>query len=95
MSDIGEMIFLPPILELLGRRAPHVQLEVVDATAPDLGRRLATGEVSAVVGNLPAPLNETQSRPLFEERYVCLLRKKHGFIGRKLTLNAFNAASHV
>jgi DNA-binding transcriptional LysR family regulator len=60
-----------------------------------LGRRLATGEVSAVVGNLPSLLSETQSQPLFEERYVCLLRKKHGFIGRKLTLNAFNAASHV
>jgi DNA-binding transcriptional LysR family regulator len=29
MSDIGELIFLPPILRLLQREAPNVELEVV------------------------------------------------------------------
>lgn len=95
MSDIGEMIFLPPILDRFTRHAPNVELEVVDATNSDLGRRLATGEVSAAIGNLPALLSETQTHPLFEERYVCLLRKGHGVIGKELTLSAFNEASHV
>jgi DNA-binding transcriptional LysR family regulator len=95
MSDIGELIFLPPILDRLQRLAPQVQLEIVEAAAPGLARRLATGEVSAAIGNLPALLSESQTRALFEERYVCLLRKQHTSIGRKLTLDEFAAATHV
>jgi len=95
MSDIGELIFLPPIMEHLRRQAPNVELEIVEAAAPDLNRRLATGEVSAAIGNLPALLSETRTQTLFEERYVCLLRRKHSSIGRKLSVAEFAAARHV
>jgi DNA-binding transcriptional LysR family regulator len=95
LSDIGELIFLPPILDRVHRQAPQVQLEIVDAAAPGLARRLATGEVSAAIGNLPALLSESRTQALFEERYVCLLRKQHSSIGRKLTLDEFAAATHV
>ncbi|MBS0418417.1 MAG: LysR family transcriptional regulator [Proteobacteria bacterium] len=95
MSDIGELIFLPPIMEHLRRQAPNVELEIVEAAAPDLARRLATGEVSAAIGNLPALLSETRTQTLFEERYVCLLRRKHSSIGRKLSVAEFAAARHV
>jgi DNA-binding transcriptional LysR family regulator len=95
MSDIGEMVFLPPLLARLQALAPHVELEVVDVAMPDLARRLATGEVSAAIGNLPGLSNDTKSEELFEERYVCLLRKNHSSIGDQLTLENFTAASHV
>ena len=95
MSDIGEMVFLPPIMERIHARAPNVGVEVVETTLPDLGRRLATGEVSAAIGNLPGLLAETVTQDLFEERYVCLLRKKHSVIGRKLSLESFQEADHV
>ena len=95
MSDIGEMVFLPPIMERIHKQAPNVGVEVVEATIPDLGRRLATGEVNAAIGNLPGLLADTVTQDLFEERYVCLLRKKHSFIGRKLSLEEFKEANHV
>ena len=95
MSDIGELIFLPPILECLHQQAPHVELEIVEAASTDLARRLASGEVNAAIGNLPALLNETRTHILFEERYVCLLRKQHSTIGEVLTLEDFVAARHV
>jgi DNA-binding transcriptional LysR family regulator len=95
MSDIGELVFLPPLLHAIRAKAPNVALEVVEATPPDLGRRLATGKASVAIGNLPGLFHETRSQELFEERYVCMLSKRHSSIRSKLTLNQFTAANHV
>lgn len=95
MSDIGELVFLPPLLPGFMREAPHAQLEIVEASVPDLARRLATGAVDAAVGNLPALAGETRSHTLFEEWYVCLLSNHHSTVGKELTPEVFAAAKHV
>lgn len=95
MSDIGELIFLPPILERMSIEAPHAEIEVIQTSDEDLRRRLATGEVSAAVGNLPALVRDTEHEPLFEERYVCLVRKDHSVIGQKITRAQYSQARHV
>lgn len=95
MSDIGELMFLPPLLPSFMREAPHAQLEIVEASLADLARRLASGEVHAAVGNLPTLMGETRSHTLFTEWYVCLLSNQHSTIGNELTREAFATAKHV
>ena len=65
MSDIGELIFLPPIFELMQQRAPHVELEVVQVATEDLPGWLASGKVDAAVGNLPSIRSQTRNVRLF------------------------------
>lgn len=64
---------------LLERRAPGVDLYVRPVPA-DLGPGLARGEVDLVVGawgpNEPVPDGVVRRR-LFDERFVCLLRRGH------------------
>ena len=59
MSDIGELIFLPPIFNLMQRRAPKMELEVVQVPQEDLPGWLASGKADAAVGNLPSICNTT------------------------------------
>lgn len=95
MSDIGELIFLPPILEKLQRDAPDVELEVVPVAVSEVAGWLAAGKVDAVIGNLPLLQAAGKNVNLFSERYVCLVRKNHPTIGKKLTLDTFLAARHI
>jgi DNA-binding transcriptional LysR family regulator len=95
MSDIGELIFLPPILERLQREAPGVELEVVQVAVDEVAGWLAAGKVDMAVGNLAVLQVSGKSLKLFSERYVCLLRKDHDGVGAELDLEAFVAARHI
>ena len=95
MSDIGELIFLPPIFELMQQRAPHVELEVVQVATEDLPGWLASGKVDAAVGNLPSIRSQTRNVRLFREHYVCLLSKRHPRVREKLTLEDYLSEQHV
>lgn len=95
MSDIGELAFLPPLMALLHQQAPEVTLEVVAPAMEQIPAQLASGQIDAAVGHLPAIAGVTQSISLFEERYVCLLRQEHPLVGGPLTLEGYLAARHA
>ena len=95
MSDIGEMIFISPILKKLTALAPQVELEVVQMDVNDLPNWLALGRVDAAIGHLPTICDVTQNAHLFDEIYVCLLREDHPVIRGTLTREAFVAARHA
>ncbi len=48
MSDIGEMVFLPPLLERLQREAPNVKLETRTMRESELPEALASGECEVI-----------------------------------------------
>jgi len=95
MSDIGEMIFLPPILTELQKRAPHAELEIQQVALSDLPRRLGTGEITAAIGNLSGLEGSHQSAKLFTERYVCLAHRSNPIFDAPLTKEKFEMARHV
>jgi DNA-binding transcriptional LysR family regulator len=95
MTDIGEMIFLPPLIQYLRREAPGVRIEACQDTPTETPHALATGQLDFAVGYLPGILDRTSDVEVFTERYVCAFRKKHNIIGKKLSLRAFSACQHV
>lgn len=95
MSDIGELAFLPPLMALLHQQAPGVTLEVVAPAMEQIPAQLASGQIDAAVGHLPAIAGVTQSVSLFEEHYVCLLRRAHPLVGEHLSLPDYLAARHA
>jgi len=95
MSDIGEIFFLPPLIESVRREAPGVRIEAVALPLADIPAALATGELDFAVGFLPALPPPVRSRRLFRDPYVCMMRADHAGIGATLTRRAFVEASHV
>lgn len=95
MSDIGEMVFLPGLLERVKHDAPGVRIEVVRIPIKDVHAALEAGELDLAVGFLPGLTTGTRQQPLFRENYVCMLRADHPVIGAKISAKQFREASHV
>jgi DNA-binding transcriptional LysR family regulator len=95
MSDIGVMVFLPPILRYLQAEAPDVAIDVRQIAVPELLRALEIAQIDLALGNLPDLQAHTQHTQLFTERYVCVLREGHTSIRDTLSLEMFREARHV
>jgi DNA-binding transcriptional LysR family regulator len=95
LTDVGEIAFLPPLLERLQRDAPGVRVETQHLPQDEVSEALASGEVDLAVGFLPELSQGVVQKRLFRDRYVCLVRADHPRIGSRLTLAQFLAATHV
>ncbi len=95
MSDIGEVVFLPPMLERLKRDAPGARVEVAQYPVDGIRESLATGKIDIALGFMPELGGGIAQRRLFRDRYVCLARKDHPVIRRTLTTGQFRAVRHA
>ncbi|WP_186192128.1 LysR family transcriptional regulator [Burkholderia gladioli] len=96
LSDVGEIVFLPRLLQELARRAPRANLRSVSLPHAEIERGLEAGSVDLAVGYFPdlGGSNFFQQR-LFTHRFICLMRRGHPLAGKPLTLEQFLACGHA
>lgn len=96
MSDVGEVHFLPRLMQALADQAPGVTLATWPLSAPDLKAALASGEVDLALGLLPQLQAGFYQQVLFHQPYVCLMRADHPLAApQALTRDQYEAAHHV
>jgi len=95
MTDIGEISFLPALIERLHRDAPGVTVSTVRNTTTNLRDELEAGKVDLAIGLLPQLKAGFFQRRLFLQRYVCLMRSGHRLDKRKISLAEYAAAEHL
>jgi DNA-binding transcriptional LysR family regulator len=95
MSDLGQIEFLPPLVERVQGSAPKVRLEAVALDVEDISGALAAGALDLAIGFLPALGPPVRRQALFRDPYVCLMRADHPAIGKTLTRKKFLEASHA
>ncbi len=95
MSDLGQVEFLPPIVERVQSAAPGVRLEAAAADLEHIGDALGGGALDLAVGFLPGLGAPIKRRVLFRDPYVCLMRAGHPALAGRLTRKKFLDASHV
>ena len=95
MSDLGQIEFLPPLVERAQRVAPGVRLEAVALEVEDIGDALAAGSLDIAVGFLPGLGPPVRREALFRDPYVCLMRADHPAARSRLTKKAFLESSHA
>lgn len=90
-------VVLPLLVERLREAAPAVTLRVRSfIDRDDAVRMLDAGEVDLAVGVPPTgSAGRILGRPLFEERFVSILRRDHPAATRPLDLPTFLALSHL
>lgn len=76
LSDIGEARFLPPLMQALRGRAPHVQLETLPMPMGEIADALDRGSLDIAIGFLPG-VTGTQQKVLLSDHYALLLRQGH------------------
>lgn len=96
MTDIGEIVFLPALVERLRRDAPGLTLNTVRNAAVNLREDMESGKVDLAIGLLPQLKAGFFQRRLFRQRYVCLFRHDHALARKpRLTAADFRAAEHL
>src|SRR3954470_22209634 len=93
MSDLGQVEFLPPLIERVQRMAPGVRLEAVAVDIEDIADALGSGALDVAVGFLPNLGPPIARRALFRDPYLCLMRANHPI--KRLTKKTFLEASHA
>lgn len=95
MTDIGEIYFMPKLMQMLSEIAPQVSISTVRNTAVNLRDEMEAGHVDLAVGLLPQLKAGFFQRALFKQRYVCMFRAGHALDKPKLSLKEFESAEHV
>lgn len=95
MTDIGEIYFLPQLMEKLQTVAPSVSISTVRNTAINLKDAMEAGHIDLAIGLLPQLKAGFFQRRLFIQKYVCLFRKGHRLGGQTMQPADFYAADHV
>ena len=93
MSDLGQIEFLPPLIERVQRAAAGVRLEAVALDVEDIAGALGTGALDLAIGFLPGLGPPVRRRALFRDPYMCLMRADHPI--KTLTKRKFLDASHA
>ncbi|MDR7152036.1 DNA-binding transcriptional LysR family regulator [Hydrogenophaga palleronii] len=94
MTDVGQIVLLPPLLDRLGKVAPNIRVEV-STIDKHVHKTLEAGDIDLAVGFVSEASDSTLQQVLFEERFACLVRRDHPRVGDRLTLRQYQAESHV
>lgn len=95
MTDIGEIYFLPTLMDAIARIAPEVSISTVRNTTINLRDEMEAGHVDLAIGLLPQLKSGFFQLRLFKQRYVCMFRKGHSLDKEKMSLKEFSEADHV
>lgn len=95
MTDVGEIHFMPTLVERCRQLAPHVQISSSRVGAQDLKEEMEGGRVDLAVGPFEDVSDALYTRALFRQPFVTMFRKGHVLERGELTLTRFTAAEHL
>jgi DNA-binding transcriptional LysR family regulator len=96
LSDIGEMVFLPKLLERIRQEAPHASVNSHTMPPDQIASALESGEIDLAIGYFPdlKRSNFFQQR-LFSHGFICLISADHPYRGARFTLDEFLSFGHA
>jgi len=96
LNDLGQMVFLPKLLDFIAREAPSVNIHTVQVPPSRMrGVALESGDVDLAVGYFEEFEGSIHQQVLFEEHYVGMVRAGHPSIREKLSFEQFLATPHL
>jgi len=96
MHDIGELVFLPRIMDRLTALAPGIDINTVNLPEEQLEPALRTGEVDIALGYFP----DLHSAALYQQRlfthsFVCIVRRQHPNVGATMSRKQYVEGNHA
>ncbi|KQQ97342.1 LysR family transcriptional regulator [Massilia sp. Leaf139] len=95
MTDVGEVHFMPALIERCRALAPLVQLSSRRAGSIALKEEMESGRVDLVIGPFDDISEALYQRLLFRQPYVSMVRRGHPLTVGKVDLARFAAAEHL
>jgi len=94
-TDFVQLVVLPRLLDTLRRTAPGIRLSVRGWGQQVVPQQLANGQFDLALGYFDRAPPQHVARQLFEEPYVCIVRRGHPGVGKTLTAKAWASIPHV
>ena len=95
MSDYTAFLLLPDLLKTIKVAAPQVAVQVRTGERDQLLRLLDEGKIDVNCGVFPEKVPWHNSQKLFEETFVCVCRRGHPQIGRKISIQQYVEVDHL
>jgi DNA-binding transcriptional LysR family regulator len=95
-SDVGELEFLPGLVERLAQLAPRASIRTVLRDPHSLGDAMEMGDVDVAIGYFPdLQAAVFKQQVLFSHPSVCLVRRDHPLYNNGITLEQYREARHL
>ncbi|MDB5576352.1 MAG: LysR-family transcriptional regulator [Bradyrhizobium sp.] len=94
-SDFGQLTALPALDAWALDAAPFARFTGVPLSKNALPEELETGAIDIAIGGFPGLSSGIVEQTLYEDQYVCMLRRGHPLAREGLSLEAFQASRHV
>ena len=94
-SDLGETMFLPPVIAALRREAPGVRIETRPVPLDSIAEALEVGEIDLAMGSLEGLKRGVRERALFREPYLMVMRAGHPKAARRITSRGLHDLEYV
>jgi DNA-binding transcriptional LysR family regulator len=95
-TDYAVFVVIAPLLSRLQVRAPKLDLRVLPVDQPGVAGAFDRGAIDFALGSFPDPPHRIEALPLFEERFVGVVRRGHPRLKRgRMSLDDFVATPHA
>jgi DNA-binding transcriptional LysR family regulator len=96
LSDVGEVVFLPPILKKLRAAMPNADVYSVSLPAAGIQTEMESGEIDLAIGYFPDLRKRNFfQQTLFTDGFASLIRNDHPITAAKLTIKQFTQLEHA
>lgn len=95
MTDYAQFVLLAGLLRSVEPEAPGIQLRVVPWPGERARALLEQGDLDVAVGHMGQVPQGLHAEALFDDRFVCIVRRGHPAVGRSLPLRVYTELAHV
>lgn len=95
MTDMGELVFLPPLVRRLRKVAPHCTLRSVQVPLEHIEATLATGEADLALGSVRAAPDGLYQQQLFLHTFVTMVSVHNKAINKTISRTQFEHMPHI
>lgn len=94
-TDFVELVLLPRLMARLQAQAPGVSLQLASWPYHRVPPGLEAGELDLMIGFYPDVPPAHHQQLLFPDHFVCIVRRGHPRVRRRLTLKTYASLPHI
>lgn len=95
VTDMGELVFIPPLLSRFKELAPHCSIRTLQVPPQQMEATLASGEADLVLGSVMNAPEGLYQQELFMHSFVTIASVKNEALGDTLSMEQFCDMPHV
>jgi DNA-binding transcriptional LysR family regulator len=95
MTDMGELVFLPPLVNWFAKLAPKCRIRTLQVPTEQIAGLLASGEADLALGSIRSVPEGLYRQRLFLHTFATIVSASNTSVGQRLTMKQFERMPHV